>query len=321
MTSRFLVIDKPAGITSHDVVAMVRAVTGIKKVGHTGTLDPFATGVLALGLGGATRLMQFLDESVKVYDANILLGTEMDTGDPTGEPIRTAEVPQMPLERVQELVAAFAGEQMQKPPPYSAVKVNGKPLYYYARKGIEVEVKARPIIIYHLEVTNWEPPELRVMIRCGRGTYARVLAVDIANAMGSAGHLGALSRHRSGPFYLEDALSIPELARIVSGTDLPWEKVLRGARGEERVPWRHLDEVWADLQPWLRKPIHMLSHLPLTDLDGPGAARVRNGGAVDDVPFGVGLGERFLVAHGEDVVAVAERDRVGTKVLRVLPPG
>jgi tRNA pseudouridine55 synthase len=141
----FLVFDKPPGITSHDVVAMLRAVLGIRKIGHTGTLDPFATGVLAIAIGSVTRLIQYLDEDLKVYDSLLVLGQATETGDPEGEVILEAPVPSVDSEAVRTVLRGFSGQRMQKPPMYSAVKVNGRPLYSYARAGETVDVPSRPI--------------------------------------------------------------------------------------------------------------------------------------------------------------------------------
>ena len=316
----FLVIDKPPGITSHDVVAAVRAVTGVKKVGHTGTLDPFATGVLPLALGGATRLIQFLDESLKIYDATIALGSQTDTGDPTGDVEREAPVPELSEARVLEVLDSFLGDRMQVPPAYSAVKKDGKPLYAYARKGQKVEVDARPITIFGLDLVDLQPNTVRVRIHCSRGTYARVLANEIAEALGTVGHLSALARERSGPFGLEGSLSFPALAELVAeepGHD--WHAVLlsRGRR-EERVPWKRRDTVLEGLKASFRKPLDCLSHLPLADVDERGAKRVRSGGLPPTVPGGVEMGGRYLVVQGEQLVAVAERQPVGGRVLRVV---
>lgn len=320
MKSAFLVIDKPAGITSHDVVAAVRAVTGVKKVGHTGTLDPFATGVLPLALGAATRLIQFVDESLKVYDATISLGTATDTGDPTGTVVREAALPAADQAEVEQVLKSFIGARMQVPPAYSAVKHEGRPLYHYARKGEEVVVAARPITIHALELVSYTGQELRILITCSRGTYARVLADDIAIALGSAGHLSALQRPRSGPFFLEDGLSMPKLAEIASadpGRD--WHDVLISrARGEERVPWRPRDVVRTEIEPWLRRPIDVLSHLPLADVRPTDARKIRSGGPPPPAPAGTLLGGRFLIVSGDDLIAVAESSPRGPKVLRVV---
>jgi tRNA pseudouridine(55) synthase len=309
MNSAFVVFDKPAGITSHDVVAAVRAVTGVPKVGHTGTLDPFATGVLPIALGGATRLIQFLDESIKVYEATILLGSETDTGDPTGVVTRTADVPELEESSVREVLARFVGEQMQVPPAYSAVKKDGKPLYQYARAGEKVEVEARKITLYGTELMALRPGELDVRIRCSRGTYARVLANDIAAALGTVGHLSALARARSGPFFLEHAVTMQQLGDWASGTEgSDWKKVLmsRGRR-EERVPWRPRDEVLGHLAPFLASATDALSHLPAVVIDAGQLHRLRTGGVLPPPPATAPVGGRYLVAKDGDVYAIAQR--------------
>ncbi len=228
----FLVVDKPAGVTSHDVVAAIRACTGIKKVGHTGTLDPFATGVLPLALGRSTRLIQYLDESIKVYDALVRFGSATDTGDPTGEAVREAPLPDHDRQGVEAVLATFLGERMQEPPAYSAVKVAGKPMYHYARKGQAVKAPARPIFLHALELLEYDRERLRVRITCSRGTYARVLADEIATALGSAGHLEALCRDRSGPFYLGGA----RLARRPDGRPRRPSHPVAPASGRPRGP-------------------------------------------------------------------------------------
>ena len=316
----FLVVDKPVGITSHDVVAAVRAVTGIKKVGHTGTLDPFATGVLPLALGPATRLIQYLDESMKVYDATIQLGERTDTGDLTGEVIHTAPIPELVEANVREVLSTFLGERMQEPPAYSAVKVDGKPLYKYARAGEKKRAKPRPVTIHEIELVHLEPGVLRVHIHCGRGTYARVLADEIGVALGSCGHLSALCRLRSGPFFLEDAVSFPQVANYVAaepGHD--WEAVLLGrGRREDRVKWRPRPEVHEALSAHTRSVVAALSHLPLVDVGIDDARRIRSGGGPPVPPAGTGSGGRYLVLHGGEIVAVAEASSRGPQTIRVM---
>jgi len=315
----FIVMDKPAGITSHDVVAAVRAVTGVKKVGHTGTLDPFATGVLPLALGRCTRLIQYLDESIKVYEATVRLGAATDTGDPTGEVIREAPLPDADEPDVLEVLESFLGEQDQTPPPYSAVKVKGKPLYHYARKGQKVDVPPRRITIHALDLLGYDRQTMELRITCSRGTYARVLADDIAVALGSAGHLEALSRPRSGPFYIDDALSMEELAEIVSAQPgTPWADVLLSRKKGARVPWKPRDEVQAALRERLLSPLRCLSDLPLADVGPEAAQRVRHGGMLPPAPRGVAVGGRYLVVQGDELVAIAENTRRGGKALRVM---
>lgn len=319
MTSGFLVIDKPAGLTSHDIVAAVRAVTGIAKVGHTGTLDPFATGVLPLALGRTTRLIQFLDESIKVYDAKISLGTATDTGDPTGTVVRSAPLPTATAQEVEVVLKTFLGNRMQEPPAYSAVKIGGKPMYHYARKGEVVKAAPRPIVLHGLDLLEYTEGSLRVRMTCSRGTYARVLADEIAVALGSAGHLEALCRDRSGPFYLADALNMERLGEFASaepGRD--WKEVLLARRGEVRVQWRKKDEVAASLAPFVRTELQCLSHLPLADVGPVDARRIRSGGGPPVPPRGVTAGGRYLVVQGSELVAVAESSSRGPVVLRVV---
>lgn len=321
MNAGFLVIDKPAGITSHDVVASVRAVTGVKKVGHTGTLDPFATGVLPLALGPATRLIEYLDESTKIYDATIRLGSATDTADLTGKVIAEAPLPTASDEELSGVLAGFLGEQAQRPPMYSAVKVKGKPLYKYARKGQIVEVPERRITVHDLEVVHRKDDELRIVITCSRGTYARVLADDIAIALGSRGHLVALERPRSGPFYLEDALSMPALAEVVAPeSGRPWPDVLmsRGKR-TERVPWRPRDEVFEGLKPWLKRPLDVMTHYPLLDVSESVVRRIRSGGAPPPPPKGLAEGQRFLAVCADELIAMMELSPRGVQALKVLP--
>lgn len=317
MTPGFLVIDKAPGLTSHDIVAMVRAVLGIKKVGHTGTLDPFATGVLPLALGPATRFIQFLDESVKVYDATIQFGAATDTGDLTGTVVEERPVPALEEAQVDAALETFQGVRMQTPPAYSAVKVKGKPLYAYAREGKPVKAKARPVRIDSITRLDRGEDWLRVLIRCGRGTYARVLADEIAVELGTVGHLRALRRRQSGPFHLEESLPLDALSEIVAGRP-DWEATLRRKKGQERVPWAPRDEVRSALTGRLVTPFAALGHLPLCEVPGSLRARVLNGHGVPAPPVGVAHGERYRVASEGQLLAVAEHTPEGGKALRVL---
>ena len=313
----FVVFDKPPGITSHDVVAMFRAVTGIRKVGHTGTLDPFATGVLALAVGGATRLIQYLDEDLKVYDAMLQLGQATDTGDPEGEVIAEAPVPEVGDDAVRAVLAGFVGERMQTPPPYSAVKVNGRPLYSYARAGEHVEVPARPIRVDAVELLGWQAPHMRVRITCGKGTYARVLAEEIGEALGSVAHLIGLRRERSGPFTLERSLAPAALSSLVAGTE-DWQAALRPARGAERMPWRPRDEVRAGLAGVLWSPAEAMAR-PGIALNPRELKRVQSGGLPPPPPGEVADGGLYLLMDGPELIAVARREGAGGVLVRVMP--
>jgi tRNA pseudouridine(55) synthase len=306
----FLVIDKEPGITSHDVVAMVRAVTGVKKVGHTGTLDPFARGVLPLALGSATRLIRFLDESRKVYDATISLGQATDTGDPTGAVIDERPVPLLEQAAVEQVLLGFRGDRMQVPHRFSAVKVGGRRLYDYARKGEEVAAEPRPIHIFETAVISVEGTSLRVLLTCSRGTYARGLADEIAQALGTVGHLAALSRLASGPFSLERAVSLQALSRIVTDSD-DWARALRPQRGADRVPWLPRERVHAALTAQRVPVLETLGHLPALQVSRGVAEALLRGAAAPPPPSGLRPGQHYLVALGDEALAVAEHQGGG----------
>ena len=218
-----LIIDKPAGITSHDVVARVRRILKTKKVGHTGTLDPFATGVMVVVVGKATRLAQFLDKDEKEYEALVQFGFETDTGDKTG--VRSAECG-MRTEEIDEVLASadwetvfqpFRGNIEQVPPMYSAKKIDGKKLYEHARKGETVERKAIQIRISKLELVGDQElrtphSALRISVACSAGTYIRTLAEDIGRAVGTGAHLEELRRMRAGRFDIGQSVTLDVLA-------------------------------------------------------------------------------------------------------------
>ena len=313
MTDGFLIMDKPPGITSHDVVAVARAVTGLQKVGHTGTLDPFATGVLPLALGGATRLIQYLDESEKVYDAVICLGKLTDTGDPTGQVIAEAPVPSLTTAEVERVLAGFIGVRLQRPPRYSAVKINGKPLYEYARKGLDVVAEPRPIRIDSMELRWVEAPRIRVLIRCSRGTYARVIAEEVAEALGTVGHLEELRRDGSGPFKIDRALPMSRLSEIVADNPA-WHEVLRPGRQAERIPWKPRDQVFAGLQPYLISPREAPKHLPAISLSALEARRFQTTGQFPPSP--VPDAKAWLLLSGEDLLGVGTAAKATNELLQ-----
>ncbi|MEC7240059.1 MAG: tRNA pseudouridine(55) synthase TruB [Myxococcota bacterium] len=313
MKAGFLVIDKAAGMTSHDVVGVVRAITGLKKVGHTGTLDPFATGVLVLALGGATRFIQYLDESLKVYDAVIQLGESTETGDPEGDILETASVP--PLKNVEEVLRSLEGKQMQRPPAYSAVKFKGKPLYKYARAGEAVEVPARPIEIYKMTLIEQGEDWLRVEIRCSRGTYARVIANDVAEALGTVGHLRELRRSQSGDFQLDESVDMPGLAQIAAGRD---DHAVVFSKQGERVKWFPREDVFAELMRRTRSLSEAFPTLLRVQCNEGEKKRLLAGGAAPNPPMGTKPGERYLAMEGEEVLAILESKGRTGQALRVL---
>lgn len=203
--SGFLVVDKPPGMTSHDVVDAARRWLSTRRVGHLGTLDPQATGVLPLAVRAATKLIPFIEGGGKGYDGTIVLGSETDTLDCEGEVTRRFEGELPGREEVEQALATFRGDVQQVPPMYSAVKKDGVPLHKLARQGQEVEREPKWVTIESLELTRFAPPELDVRVLCSGGTYVRVLAADLGQRLGCGAHLGALRRTRSGPFVLEAA--------------------------------------------------------------------------------------------------------------------
>ena len=210
----FIVIDKPAGLTSHDIVARVRRILGQKKAGHTGTLDPFATGVLPVAVGEGTKAIPFLDEAVKEYRAAMVLGATTDTQDCTGRVENEGDWTQLSAEAVRDVFDSYLGKSKQIPPMYSAVKQGGVPLYRLARKGYEVEREPREIEIYSLMIDQMDLPRIEFTVSCSRGTYVRTLAHDMGERLGCGAHLAALRRTLSGPFDLSRAVTLEELTRL-----------------------------------------------------------------------------------------------------------
>ena len=209
-----LLIDKPAGPTSHDIVDTVRQCYRIKKVGHCGTLDPAATGLLVLVLGKATKLSEKMMSDDKVYVGSMKLGETTNTYDAEGETDEARPVPSLTLEALQEKANDFLGDQLQLPPMVSAIKINGTPLYKLARKGMEVERKKRFIHLYKFQITEYEPPLAWFKIACTKGTYVRTLAHDLGQALGCGAHLAGLRRTVSGKFKVGDATQFEELTTL-----------------------------------------------------------------------------------------------------------
>jgi len=206
-----LVVDKPVGMTSHDVVQAIRNGTGLRRAGHTGTLDPRASGVLVILVGPAVRLSEYVSASDKRYQAIIRLGGSTDTFDaeglvtPTKDPVDVTEA------QFEEALKTFIGEIEQTPPPYSAVKVQGRKAYEMAREGEEVELAPRKITVHHLEVLEWAPPEVVIDVHCSSGTYVRSLANDLGVMLGCGAYLVGLRRTKSGRFSLRDSVPLRKL--------------------------------------------------------------------------------------------------------------
>lgn len=217
-----LLVDKPAGMTSHDVVAIARRALGVHRVGHAGTLDPFATGLLVLLVGRATRLLPFLDGEPKVYDATLRLGAETDTDDATGAVTREAPVPDDQV--VRDAIATLTGSLIQQPPAYSAKQVDGTRAYKAARAGMPLELPSVPVTVFEWTVHEHAGAEWRVTISCGGGTYIRALARDVGRLSGSAAHLSELRRVSSGPFSVSEASPAHQ---VTSSALLPMRDAVR----------------------------------------------------------------------------------------------
>lgn len=208
-------INKSTGMTSHDVVAKIRRLLKQKRVGHAGTLDPAAGGVLPICVGQATRVAEYLSESGKAYQADVVFGVATDTYDTEGAVTATGSTADLALASIEETLEHFLGPQMQVPPRYSAIKIHGQPAYKRARAGEVITLDPRPIVIYSLEVIDWIPPRLTLAIECSKGTYIRSLAHDLGMQLGCYAYLDALVRTRSGPFTLSESITLEQLAGAI----------------------------------------------------------------------------------------------------------
>jgi len=224
VVSGVLVVDKPIGMTSHDVVQIIRRGTGIRRAGHTGTLDPRASGVLVVLIGPAVRLSEYVSASDKRYQATIRLGSSTDTYDAEGVVTSSGSVEDITEEQFVDKLQNFVGEIEQVPPPYSAVKVQGRKAYEMAREGEEVELEPRKIQVYSLDLLEWDSPEAVVDVFCSSGTYVRSLANDLGTALGCGAHLVGLRRTKSGRFTLRDAVPLRRLQESFTAGN--WYKYL-----------------------------------------------------------------------------------------------
>lgn len=279
VVSGVLVIDKPMGLTSHDVVQIVRRGTGIRRAGHTGTLDPRASGVLVVLIGPAVRLSEYVAATDKRYQATIRLGSSTDTYDAEGTITNTYPMVEMEEEQFDQILQTFVGEMEQVPPPYSAVKVKGRKSYELAREGEEVELAPRIVNVYTLEILEWAPPEVVIDVYCSSGTYIRSLANDLGKAVGAGAHLVGLRRTKSGRFTLRDA-----------------------------VPLRRLQESF-EAGNWYRYLIpaaEALAEWPAIELDPDQVELIRHGHRIPAEPESKGMA-RGISQQG-DLVALMEAD-------------
>jgi tRNA pseudouridine55 synthase len=278
--SGVLVVDKPIGMTSHDVVQVIRRGTGIRRAGHTGTLDPRASGVLVVLVGPAVRLSEYVSASDKRYQATIRLGSSTDTYDADGTFTSSeVSVDDITEDRFVEVLEKFIGEIVQVPPPYSAVKVKGKKAYEMARQGEDVNLEPRTIPVYSLEVLEWAPPEVVIDVYCSSGTYVRSLAHDLGKELGCGAHLVGLRRTKSGRFTLRDAVPLRRLQESFDAGD--W--------------YRHLIPAAEALADW-----------PAIELDADEVELVRHGHRVAGASNE--KGKARAVSQQGDLVALMEYD-------------
>src|SRR5205823_5834878 len=209
-------INKPTSMTSHDVVARIRKLLKQRRVGHAGTLDPGADGVLPICVGQGTRVAEYLSESGKAYRAKVTFGIVTDTYDAEGTVLSTTNPASLTLTEIEAALQHFLGPQLQLPPRYSAIKLQGQPAYKRVRSGEEVTLEPRPITIYQLHVLDWQMPHLTLAVECSKGTYIRSLAFDLGERLGYGAHLSALTRTRSGPFSLAESITLEQLAEAIA---------------------------------------------------------------------------------------------------------
>lgn len=248
-----VLLDKPAGMTSHDAVFQLRKHFGEKRIGHAGTLDPDATGLLVVGVGNATRLIRFMGEMDKTYSCEIVFGSETDTLDDSGVTTATYEMTPPSIDDIRAVIAEkFVGDILQIPPMVSALKVDGVRLHQLAREGIEIEREPRPITVYSFEVESTEDPMvIRAHVRCGGGTYIRSLGADLGTALGGGAHIRTLRRHTTGPYSLDEACTLEEPVL------LPVGEMVRGMpthvldeKGIDDVLYGRVREAWDGDGPW-----------------------------------------------------------------------
>ena len=288
-----VVVDKPAGMTSHDVVARLRRIYGLKRVGHAGTLDPDATGVLLVGLGRATRLLRFLTETGKVYRGEVAFGSATDTLDAAGTETARQAMPNLTAVDLGAVVPRFTGTISQVPPMVSAIKVDGVRLHERARAGEVVERAPRTVRIDRIEVEAFTPgefPRAQLLVECGSGTYIRSLAADLGEAVGGCAHLAWLRRLRVGPFAVEEAWTLEEIGESPVKLVLPMVEAVR--------------------------------HLPRVDVDGETARGVGHGAVFPASALGTDTTGPFAVVDPDGrLLALYEKGRAAARPLVVLAAG
>jgi tRNA pseudouridine55 synthase len=282
-----LVIDKPTGISSYDVIRVVKKRLSPKKIGHTGTLDPLASGVLPVVINGATKVVPFLDERIKRYEGTLRLGMVTDSDDSTGKVLRETPLNESVLtrDRIQEVFGRFVGKLKQAPPMFSAAKYHGTPLYALARQGIQVDRPEREVEIFSLGIIDIDLPLVDFRVACFRGTYVRTLSRQIGDALGGGAHLCRLRRTHSGPFSLRQSVTLTEFDRLMDRGDLE-ERIITVREALQNLPEI---EIHGDLGNRIRKGHQVFWR----DLDGLRMPRLERN-------------QRVKILHGGEILAIAK---------------
>ncbi len=286
-----LILNKPAGMTSHDVVACVRRITGEKSVGHLGTLDPMATGVLPLVLGRFTRLAQFYNEADKRYEGLIRFGLATDTYDAEGDPTGPEKPVELGMEEIRELASQFTGKIEQLPPPFSAKKIAGVPAYRIARKGQPVELKPKAVEVKELEIVSWDGRDAKFKAWVSSGTYLRSLAHDLGQLAGCGAHLAELQRTAVREFVIEEAHTLQELETACTGKQRPITDIMSNDHSIGHL---------------LLHSRLILPEFPAVTASPESASRIRHGGAVNLPEFGKAPVVRVFASQRE-LLAIARR--------------
>ena len=309
-----IVLDKPAGITSHDGVAQVRKLLRLAKVGHGGTLDPFATGVLPLMVNSATRTAPWMGGDDKVYEGVARLGVVTDTLDPTGEVVREADISGVGPSDVEGAFGAFHGEIDQIPPMYSAVKVGGERLYKLARKKVEVERKPKRVTIHELEILSVDLPHVSFRVHCSTGTYVRVIVHDVGEQLGCGAHLERLVRTRSGRFRSENAIGLPVLEELSDRFHAAEAEHAPLADGR-RWRWPDVEATawWLDQLGSSLRTVPQALELPTVALGADGLRRIQHGEPIRAGDLRRDAGELSFAA-GDELLACAEDGRTAAIV-------
>jgi tRNA pseudouridine55 synthase len=317
MIHGFLNIDKPAGMTSHDVVAKLRRLAGQKRVGHGGTLDPAATGVLPIALGEATRLLEYLVEGRKAYRAEVRLGISTTTDDAEGTIVEERVVPALDQNAIQRALQPFTGTIQQVPPMYSAIQIGGQRMYDLARRGETIDLPSRTVEIDAIEIASWQNPILTIDVRCGKGTYIRSLARDLGAALGCGAHLAALRRTAVGPLRIEDAMPLEALledeARRQGDTRQGEGETGRTGDTSNVFPAR-ISPSRVSLSHILLPPATAVADWPHINVDDAATRRIRNG-----LPIDAAINGDHARAHNADgaLLALLRRDDEHWKPFKV----